>query len=214
MATLQTEVDAAQTRVVLPQLQLALALTQPQQVTLGDGALGDLLEEVVERVVAARHEEHVLLGVALVQRRDHLHRHVRLPRARRTLDHRQPLLQTRPNRLHLRGREANGRCGDDRRQREGTVLLVVRRRVRRAHHLLVGEVEAIRRQRLLRLHRHTALVLEAHLRVGEGLLDMSRVHEGVAEVHGVTLRDRRVVRRRGVTTSQQHVPQPRGQRES
>ena len=214
MATLQTEVDAAQTRVVLSQLQLALALTQPQQVALGDGALGDLLEEVVERVVAARHEEHVLLGVALVQRRDHLHRHVRLPRARRTLDHRQPLLQTRPDRLHLCGREANGRCRDDRRQREGTVLLVVRRGVRRAHHLLVGEVEAIRRQRLLRLHRHTALVLEAHLRVGEGLLHMSRVHEGVAEVHGATLRDRRVVRRRGIAASQQHVPQPRGQRES
>ena len=179
---------------------------------LRHGAARDLLEEVVERVVAARHEQHALLGVTAVQRRDQLHRHVRLARARRALDHRQTLLQPRPDRLHLRRREPHARAPRRGVQREGLVLLAPPARRRRAHDLVLLESQLVRRRQ--RLHRRAALVLEAHGHLREAGAHVRRVLEGVAEVHGAALRDGAVVRRRGVAVPQQHVPEPVGQRQA
>mmetsp|Transcript_50897 Transcript_50897/g.120481 ORF Transcript_50897/g.120481 Transcript_50897/m.120481 type:complete len:288 (-) Transcript_50897:2385-3248(-) len=95
---LEHELDAAVLAEVLLGLELVCVVSEAQQMPLVDVQRRNLLENVVERLVRVRDEEHALVREVVVDVGHDLHGRVCLSRSRRPDNLRQPLVRPRQDR--------------------------------------------------------------------------------------------------------------------
>mmetsp|Transcript_144 Transcript_144/g.310 ORF Transcript_144/g.310 Transcript_144/m.310 type:complete len:1317 (+) Transcript_144:450-4400(+) len=209
-AALQHVVHASPLGEVLLGVQLLDAAAQTQEVPLGDVQCNDLLEEVVECLIRVRDEHDLLVREVVEEQVDHLDRGVRLARAGRSNDHREPGVDAGADRLDLHWREAH--------------LVLTRLALGVGAHVgqLVGSRQHVLRRTLSGLSLSGVLELQAEgslkivgdldvLSVGEGLQDVVLVDERVTEVNLVQLgRQLPVDRRARVAVAEEEVVQPVG----